>query len=127
MNTKNKEYRNAKGGNGGDVHAEKPDVYKSERRNNRRYEERLHARFENETCSVLNVSAKGVLLQTLMPDYFFPLDELVDFDLQLEDGEWVKMSATVMWVQCDQLNSKIGLNIQYAPEPYFLFIKELYE
>lgn len=114
-------------GDDGDVNAKPVDVYQSERRNSKRYEERLHARFENENCSVLNVSAKGVLLQTPMPDYFFPLDEIVEIELQLENGEWVQMRATVMWAQCDQLNSKVGLNIEYAPEPYFQFIRELYE
>jgi PilZ domain len=105
----------------------KVDVYQSERRNSKRFDERLHAKIQKEPCSVLNVSHKGILLQTPLPDYYFPLEEAVDFDLQLEDGDWINMKAIVMWVQFDHLNSKIGLFIREAPEPYFNFIKELYE
>lgn len=103
------------------------DVYQSERRNSKRFEERLHARLDNEPCSVLNISSKGILIQTPMPEYFFPLEKVIDFDLQLEDGQWVQMRATVMWVQCDRLHSKIGLFIQFAPEPYFQYLRQLYE
>jgi hypothetical protein len=66
------------------------------------------------------------LLQTTLPDYYFPLEESIDFDLQLENGDWINMNAIVMWVQFHQLNSKIGLFIRDAPEPYFDFVKELY-
>lgn len=97
-----------------------------DRRQNRRFLEKLSARIENEQCFVLNISDKGVLLQTSMPIYFFPISTTIEFDLQL-DGQWIRMSATVMWVQSDQLNSKIGLFIQQAPEPYFDFLKNLYE
>jgi len=103
------------------------DVKKSERRNSKRFDERLHAKFGKDICTVLNVSAKGVLLQTKMPEYFFPLEEEVSFDLQLESGEWMEIFATVMWVQCDIENSKIGLNIERAPEPYFDFLRTIYE
>ena len=98
-----------------------------ERRQTKRFTENLSARIEDEQCCVLNVSNKGVLLQTNMPVYFFPISKTVDFELQLEDGQWITMSATVMWVQSDQVHSKIGLFIQNAPEPYFDFLRKLYE
>jgi hypothetical protein len=125
MNSKNKSFNKVAGDNSNS--SPESDVYKSERRNSKRFDERLHAKLDNEWCAVLNVSAKGVLLQTPIPDYFFPIDKSIEFDLQLEDGQWVSMRATVMWVQCDQLNAKIGLFIQYAPEPYFQFLRQLYE
>ncbi|MCP5051688.1 MAG: PilZ domain-containing protein [bacterium] len=99
----------------------------SERRNSKRFDERLHARLETKICAVLNVSAKGVLLKSSMPELFLTIDQSVEMELQLEDGQWVTMRATVMWVQNDQQHSKIGLFIQYAPEPYFEFLRELYE
>ncbi len=102
-------------------------VYQSDRRNNKRFEERLHAKLDNEPCAVLNISSKGILIQTPMPEYFFPLEKIIDLELQLEDGQWVRMRATVMWVQCDRLHSKIGLFIQFAPEPYFQYLRQLYE
>ena len=105
-------------------HDRDPDT---ERRQAKRVVEKLSARLEDERCFVLNVSDKGVLLQTSMPVYFFPVQKSIDFELRLEDGQWITMSAKVMWVQSDQLNSKIGLFIQQAPRPYFEFLKKLYE
>lgn len=98
-----------------------------DRRQTKRYAEKLAARIETDQCFVLNVSDKGVLLQTSMPVYFFPVDRTIEFELRLEDGQWINMSAKVMWVQSDQLNSKIGLFIQQAPQPYFDFLKRIYE
>jgi hypothetical protein len=97
-----------------------------ERRNSKRFDERLFARLENEHCSVLNVSNKGVLLQTDMPVYFIPLEKSLDFELQL-NGQWIRVRGKIMWIQSDVLHSKVGIYIQYAPEPYFNFLRELYE
>lgn len=101
-------------------------VAKRERRNSKRFDERLSAKLEDEKCSVLNVSDKGVLLQTKIPLYFFPLDKIVDFELRLQE-QWIRIKGRVMWIQSDALHSKIGLFIQNAPEPYFHFLRELYE
>jgi hypothetical protein len=103
---------------------EKPE--RRERRNSKRFDERLSARLQDEQCTVLNVSDKGVLLQTGMPVHFFPLDRIIDFELKLQE-QWILIKGRVMWIQSDALHSKIGLFIQYAPEPYFQFLRELYE
>lgn len=97
-----------------------------ERRNSRRFDEKLSAMIENKKCTVLNVSNQGVLLQTSIPVYFFQLSKAIEFKLQVE-GEWLRILGKVMWIQSDVLHSKIGLFIQQAPEPYFNFLKKLYE
>ena len=104
-----------------------PDsVFRQERRNFKRFDEKLSARIENESCTVLNVSNQGVLLQTSMPVYFFPLNKTIEFELQVE-GEWLGILGKVMWIQSDVEHSKIGIFIQHAPELYFNFLKKLYE
>lgn len=100
--------------------------FKLERRNFKRFDEKLSARIENESCVVLNVSNRGVLLQTAMPVYFFPLSKTIEFELQVE-GEWLGILGKIMWIQSDVEHSKIGLFIQQAPEVYFNFLKKLYE
>lgn len=100
--------------------------FKRERRNSKRFDEALFARIEDKKCSVLNVSSKGVLLQTSIPVYFFPLSSTIDFELQVE-GEWLLIRGRIMWIQSDVMHSKIGLFIHQAPEPYFNFLKKLYE
>lgn len=106
---------------------EPPDSnFKRERRNTRRFDEKLSARIEHEKCTVLNVSSRGVLLQTAMPVYFFPLTTTIEFELQV-DGEWLGILGKVMWIQSDVEHSKIGLFIQQAPELYFNFLRKLYE
>jgi hypothetical protein len=100
--------------------------FKKERRNSKRFDEKLSAKIENKTCVVLNVSNQGVLLQTAVPIIYSPLSTTIDFELQVE-GEWIHIRGKVMWVQTDVLHSKIGLFIQYAPEPYFNFLRTLYE
>ena len=100
--------------------------FKQERRNFKRFDEKLSARIENDKCTVLNVSNRGVLLQTAMPVYFFPLSKTVEFELQVE-GEWLGILGKVMWIQSDMEHSKIGLFIQQAPEVYFNFLRKLYE
>jgi hypothetical protein len=100
--------------------------FKQERRNFKRFDEKLSAKIENEKCTVLNVSNRGVLLQTAMPVFFFPLSKTVEFELQV-DGEWLGILGKVMWIQSDVEHSKIGLFIQQAPEVYFNFLRKLYE
>jgi hypothetical protein len=102
------------------------ETSKQERRNNKRFDERVHAKLENEKCSVLNVSQKGVLLQTEMPVLFFPLAESIDFDLQVNE-QWIRVRGKIMWIQSDVLHSKIGISIQQAPDIYFNFLRSLYE
>lgn len=106
---------------------EQPDSnFKQERRNTKRFDEKLSARIEHEKCVVLNVSNRGVLLQTAMPVFFFPLSTTIEFELQV-DGEWLGILGKVMWIQSDVEHSKIGLFIQQAPEVYFNFLRKLYE
>jgi hypothetical protein len=100
--------------------------FKQERRNTRRFDEKLSAKIENEKCVVLNVSNRGVLLQTAMPVYFPPLSKTIEFELQVE-GKWLGILGKVMWIQSDVEHSKIGLFIQQAPELYFNFLRKLYE
>lgn len=100
--------------------------FKQERRNTKRFDEKLSARIEHEKCTVLNVSNRGVLLQTAMPVYFFPLSKTIEFELQVE-GEWLGILGKVMWIQSEVEHSKIGLFIQQAPELYFNFLRKLYE
>lgn len=110
-----------------DLPEREPDSnFKQERRNTKRFDEKLSARIENEKCIVLNVSNRGVLLQTAMPVYFFPLSKTIEFELQV-DGEWLGVLGKVMWIQSDVEHSKIGLFIQQAPEVYFNFLRKLYE
>jgi len=99
---------------------------KSERRNSKRFDEKLIARFENEQCTVLNVSEKGVLLQADTSLFFFSPAKTVDFELKIND-QWILLRGKIMWIQSDVFHSKIGLNIQNAPELYFQFVRELYE
>ena len=106
---------------------EPPDSdFKRERRNTKRFDEKLSARIDREKCIVLNVSNRGVLLQTAMPVYFFPLSKTIEFELQVE-GEWLGILGKVMWIQSEVQHSKIGLFIQQAPELYFNFLRKLYE
>ena len=110
----------------GDTTEEYAEGKRPERRNSKRFDEKLSARIENEPCMVLNVSDKGVLLQTQMPVYFFPPSKTIDFELEVE-GEWVLIRGKVMWVQSDTLHSKIGVFIQDAPAPYLAFMQRLYD
>ena len=112
---------------GNELAKRQPDSnLKQERRNTKRFDEKLSARIENEKCVVLNVSNRGVLLQTAMPVYFFSLSKTIEFELQLE-GEWLGILGKVMWIQSELEHSKIGLFIQQAPELYFNFLRKLYE
>lgn len=123
MMTTNSDYTD--GLNGNDNGEEHVSFDRGERRNNKRFDEKMSARIENEDCIVLNVSSKGVLLQTKRPVYFFPLEGMIDIHLQVE-GRWLVVEGKVMWIQSEALNSKIGLFIEQAPEEYLDFLKGLY-
>ena len=101
---------------------EKPEG--KERRNSKRFEGLLTARFQDEQCVVLNVSENGVMLETNLPVHFFPLDKTIEFELRLKE-QWIRIKGRVMWIQNDSLHSKIGLFIQEAQDPYFRFLQEL--
>ena len=97
-----------------------------ERRNGKRFDEKLSARFQDEECIALNVSEKGVLLQTGMPAHLFPLDQTIDIEVKLQE-QWIQIKGKVVWIQSDSLHCKIGLFIQNAQEPYYQFFRELEE
>jgi hypothetical protein len=99
-----------------------PDI---EKRESERLTKKLSARVENQTCDVLNISKKGVLLETGMPVYLFPVSKTIHFELEIE-GQWTPIEGTIKWVVSDQLHSRIGIFIKRAPELYFNYLKELY-
>jgi hypothetical protein len=96
-----------------------------EKRESIRIERKISARVKEKICSVLNISNKGVLLETDMPVYLFPLTEIIHFELEIE-GEWIPVHGIVKWVVSDQLNSRIGVFIRRAPELYLNYLKRLY-
>ncbi len=96
-----------------------------EKRGNIRLEKRLNARVKNALCAVLNISNKGILLETEMPVFWFPVSEDLQFELEI-DGEWASISGTVKWVVSDTLHSRIGVFIRRAPEVYLSYLKKLY-
>jgi hypothetical protein len=100
---------------------ENPDP--KERRKNKRFDKQLPARLKDEECIALNVSEKGVLLQTNKPARFFPLDKIIDFELKLQE-QWIQITGKVAWLQSDSHHTKIGLFIQNAQEPYSQFFRE---
>jgi hypothetical protein len=103
---------------------ENPEL--KERRKNKRFDKQLPARLKDEECIALNVSEKGVLLQTSMPSHFFPLDKIIDFELKLQE-QWIQITGKVVWLQSDSHHTKIGLFIQNAQDPYFQFFREFEE
>lgn len=96
-----------------------------EKRESVRIERKLSARVKEKICSVLNISNKGVLLETDIPVYWFPLSEIIHFELEI-DGKWVPVQGIVKWVVSDQLNSRVGVFIRKAPELYLDYLKRLY-
>lgn len=96
-----------------------------EKRGNIRLEKRLNARVKNALCAVLNISNKGILLETEMPVFWFPVSEDLQFELEI-DGEWASISGTVKWVVSDTLHSRIGVFIRWAPDVYLSYLKKLY-
>jgi hypothetical protein len=90
-----------------------------------RLEKRLNARVKDALCAVLNISNKGILLETDMPVFWFPLSEDLQFELEI-DGEWASLSGTVKWIVSDALHSRIGIFIRRAPDVYLAYLKKLY-
>ncbi|MDQ1351131.1 MAG: PilZ protein, partial [Acidobacteriota bacterium] len=76
-------------------------------------------------CAVLNISNKGILLETNMPVFWFPISENLQFELEI-DGEWASINGTVKWVVSDTLHSRIGVFIRQAPEVYLAYLKKIY-
>ncbi len=98
-----------------------------EKRKNKRFAKALSAKYKETNCSVLNISSKGVLLETdtSLPDYLFPISQSIQFELEI-DGEWMFLNGTVQWVASYPSSSRVGIFITDAPSPYGEFIKELY-
>ena len=96
-----------------------------EKRESIRLAKKLSARIQNQTCDVLNISKKGVLLETGMPVYLFPVSDTIQFELEI-GGQWISIDGTIKWVVCDQVNSRVGVFIRRAPELYLDYIKQLY-
>jgi hypothetical protein len=95
-----------------------------EKRESIRLERRLNARVKDAVCAVLNISNKGILLETDMPLFWFPISENLQFELEL-DGEWTQITGTVKWVVSDTLHSRIGVFIRRAPDIYLTYLKKL--
>jgi len=96
-----------------------------EKRETERLEKQLTARVQNRECAVLNVSQKGVLLETEIPMYFFPIAESLNFELEI-NGNWVMLTGIVKWVITHQSHSRIGVFIKRAPIQYVEYLKEIY-
>lgn len=96
-----------------------------EKRESIRLEKRLNARVKDALCAVLNISNKGILLETEMPVYWFSISENLQFELEL-DGQWTSITGTVKWVVSDVLHSRIGVFIRRAPDIYLAYLKQLY-
>lgn len=96
-----------------------------EKRESIRLEKRLNARVKDAVCAVLNISNKGILLETNMPVFWFPISENLQFELEI-DGEWAAINGTVKWVVSDTLHSRIGVFIRRAPDIYLTYLKRLY-
>jgi hypothetical protein len=96
-----------------------------EKRESIRLEKRLNARVKDALCAVLNISHKGILLETEMPVFWFPISESLQFELEL-DGQWTPITGIVKWVVSDTLHSRIGIFIRRAPDIYLSYLKKLY-
>lgn len=101
------------------------DHIDSDKREVERLEKQLTARIQNRECAVLNVSQKGVLLETEIPMYFFPIAESINFELDI-DGNWVTLTGIVKWVITHQSHSRIGVFIKRAPIQYVDYLKGIY-
>ena len=97
-----------------------------ERRKSKRLDQQFPAKLKDEKCIALNISEKGVLLQTRKPAHFFPIDKRIVFELKLQE-QWIKMKGKVVWQHSDSFHRKIGVLIQKAPKPYSRFFQELEE
>ncbi|HLP61665.1 MAG TPA: PilZ domain-containing protein [Candidatus Deferrimicrobium sp.] len=96
-----------------------------EKRKNLRLEKRLNARMKDVICAVLNISNKGVLLETDIPSYRFSVSRPIYFELEIE-GQWVPLTGTIKWIVSDMDRSRIGVSIRSVPEVYLAFLKKLY-
>lgn len=96
-----------------------------EKRESIRLEKRLNARLKDVVCVVLNISNKGILLETNMPVFWFPISENLQFELEIE-GEWASLTGTVKWIVSDSLHSRIGVFIRQAPDVYLSYLKKIY-
>jgi hypothetical protein len=90
-----------------------------------RVAKKISARIKDNLCTVLNISKKGVLLETSMPLYWFPISEVILFELEIE-GEWMSVNGIVKWVSTDQEHSRVGVFIKHAPEAYVEYLRQLY-
>lgn len=96
-----------------------------EKREEERLEHKMSAKVQNQVCIVLNISKKGVLLQTAVPVFWFPIDESIWFELEIE-GQWIPINGIIKWVASDHEHSRVGVFIKRAPELYMNFLKEVY-
>lgn len=101
------------------------DFASRDKREALRHDQELSARIKDNPCVVLNISKKGVLLETGMPLHWFPVSAPIQFELEL-DGEWMPLDGTVKWVATDQEHSRLGVFIKRAPAPYMDYLKDQY-
>ncbi len=96
-----------------------------EKRESARFAKKLSARIKNQTCAVLNISKRGVLLETGMPVYLFSVSQTIHFELAIE-GQWMPIDGIIKWVSSDQEYSRVGVFIKWAPELYLDYLKKIY-
>ncbi len=95
------------------------------KRESLRIDKTLSARVRDNICTVLNISNKGVLLETPIPMSWSPLSDDINFDLEI-GGEWISIDGIVKWVVSDQEHSRVGVFIKIAPSLYLDYLKDLY-
>jgi hypothetical protein len=108
-----------------EINFDEMDDLGMDKRESVRLAKKLSARIQNQTCDVLNISKKGVLLETVMPVYLFPVSNTIHFELEIE-GQWISIDGIIKWVVCDQVNSRVGVFIKRAPELYLNYLKQIY-
>ncbi len=97
----------------------------NDKREDVRFEQHLSARLKNQDCSVLNISNKGVLLETNLPPYHFTIEHDIVFELEL-DGEWMPMAGVIQWTASFPTYSRVGVSIENAPASYLDLLHKLY-
>ena len=85
----------------------------------------VSAKIKNQTCTVLNISKRGVLLETGTPVFLSPVSQTIRFELEIE-GQWMSIDGIVKWVSNAQMYSRVGVFIKRAPELYLDYLKRLY-
>ena len=108
-----------------EINSEGIDCPAIEKRESARLAKKLSARIRNQTCAVLNVSKRGILLETSMPIYLFPVTQTIHLELAIED-HWMSINGIIKWVSSDQEYSRVGIFIKKAPELYLDYLKKLY-